>query len=391
MKNDIYTINNLQNFIISWFLFDWYAKDYNFLDPIIFWEHKELFIYLSKNWNAINPDLLNIIDFNWIKKLETYYSSEFITSRDKFIIELYDFFIKNKVISSTDIYSEIENAKKIKNKLEEIRTWNINASNSIKTLLLDIEWYIEENKNRCWIAWFKTSIPTLDKFTEWLQPWTVMRLNAYSNIWKSKFSYQVCNNLLKQWKSVIYFSLEVNKKIVWLNLLANWYQEDFNNIRYWRKMIDFSDYYENKLEIVDNIYHINDIINYTEVKKPDVIFIDFIQNIKSEWWSEYEKLSNIAIEIQQLAIRNNIAVFDLSQIANEWINYKRWWIIPSKWSWSLVASADVWLMLYKKDWRLYLNIAKNKFWQNDIEIWLEANFSKWIFKDLWEIDTLFNV
>lgn len=64
-----------------------------------------------------------------------------------------------------------------------------------------------------------------------------------------------------------------------------------------------------------------EIEEYTQTKKPDVIFIDFIQNVRCSGKSEYERMTEIAFRIQQLAIKNNIAIFDLSQVSNEGANY----------------------------------------------------------------------
>jgi predicted ATP-dependent serine protease len=58
-------------------------------------------------------------------------------------------------------------------------------------------------------------------------------------------------------------------------------------------------------------------VNYTESRKPDVIFIDFVQNIQTSKENEYQAMTEVAVKIQQLAIKNNIAVFDMSQISNE--------------------------------------------------------------------------
>ena len=92
-------------------------------------------------------------------------------------------------------------------------------------------------------------------------------------------------------------------------------------------------------------------------------------------------MTNIAIDIQQMAIKNNIAVFDLSQVSNEWAKYKKWWIIPSKGSGALVASADVGLLLQREWEKTSLFIAKNKFWHNGVEIQMSVDFSKWDFVD----------
>jgi len=379
-------IQNIQRYLIAWFLSHDVISDYKWLlNPKMFWQYFKVFNYLMDNWNGYTPWLLGVINWKEFIEVMSFYSHEFIWDRDKYILELFDWYAKESYLEWTNLLPFLFDIKRIKDRIEEIRTGNQNKSNSIKLLLFKAEKEIERAiENWDDILWFKTWLITLDRFTDWLQKGTVMRLNWYSNIWKSKLAYFVCNNLLRQKLRICFFSLEVTKIKVLLNLLANWYKQDYYTLAKGKELIDFSDYYENNLDIIDNLYDIKDIIRYAEVKKPDVIFIDFLQNLKWAWTSEYERLSNIAIDIQQLAITNNIAVFDLSQVSNDWIDYKRGWVIHSKGSWWLVASADVWLILRKKDWGYLLNIAKNKFWQNDIEIDLRIDFSKWIFTDLGE-------
>lgn len=379
-------ILNIQRFLIAWFLSDWHSEDYKWvIKSKMFWIYQDVFEYLIENGNNFTPDLLKVISWEEFTTVMWFYSSDFVTNRDKYILELFDWYVKTSFEDWNDIFSRLNDIKKIRDRLEEIRTGNISKDYSITNLLIEAENLSLIMKDKEGILGYKTWLPTLDKYTEWLQKWTVMRLNAYSNIGKSKLSYFICNNLLKQNASIIYFSLEVTKVRVAYNLLAHWYWKDYNTIAKAREMIDYSSYANNKIEVIDDMYDINEIVRYTELRKPDVIFIDFIQNIKGHWNSEYERLSNIAIDIQQLAIKNNIAIFDLSQISNEWMNYQTGGMIPSKWSWSLVASADVWLMLYKKWDQLYLDIAKNKFWQNAVTIQLKSNFSIWDFEDLWLI------
>ena len=84
------------------------------------------------------------------------------------------------------------------------------------------------------------------------------------------------------------------------------------------------------IEIIDNKYNLDGIIFYAESRKPDVVFIDFVQNIRTTGKSEYESMTEVAVKIQQLAIQNNIAVFDLSQIANDGTGYEFGGVIKSK-------------------------------------------------------------
>lgn len=380
-------IKYIQNYLIIWFMTYWGFEDFKWLvKSEMFWEYWKALEYMFDNWNNITPELVKLLW--WAEHFYEISSNvpthNFIEEKFKCIKELFEWYIKIQYEWNKNIIEYLNEINVIYNKIEEVRTGRTGRCDLI-SLLIDAEKEIEQNLERWdWILWYKTGIKSIDKITEWLQPWTVMRLNAYSNTWKSKLSYAICNNILKQDKKVIYFSLEVTKNKVLLNLLANWYNKDYYTIAKWKELIDFSDYSKNKLEIIDSIFDIKDIVRYTEIKKPDVIFIDFVQNIKGTWNSEYERLSNIALEIQLMAIKNNIAVFDLSQIANEWNNYRKGWVIPSKWSWWLVASADVWLMMYKQDWRLLVNIAKNKFWVNNYEFELKPDFSKGTFQDLGE-------
>jgi len=235
---------------------------------------------------------------------------------------------------------------------------------------------------------YATGFPLLDRFTEGIQKGTVTRLNAYSNVGKSKFSYQICNSLLDQWAHVLYFSLEVQRNMVIYQLIANKYKKPIGDVyRMQFDDIDFTDLFMKKLEIIDDKYSLSEILQYAELRKPDAIFIDFVQNIQSEGKSEYERMTNIAVAIQQLAIKHNIAIFDLSQISNSGTNYVQGDAVPSKWSGALVASCDIGLVMKKdklRDNTVIIHIAKNKFGYNGKSIDYSADFSKWVFSEIGE-------
>ncbi len=151
--------------------------------------------------------------------------------------------------------------------------------------------------------------------------------------------------------------------------------------------IDFWELFTKKIEIIDDKYSLSEIIAYTEMRKPDMIVIDFVQNIRADGKSEYERMTTIATELQQLAINQKIAIFDLSQVSNEWSKYMQGDAIPSKGSGALVASADVWLVLKREKGesdKIVLHIAKNKFWQNWKSIDYDVDFSRGIFTEQWE-------
>lgn len=276
-------------------------------------------------------------------------------------------------------------------KVDEAKAKEQSKSYTIRNMFDDMYADLTEKSDRKSegkTLWYSTGFPLLDRYTEGIQKGTVTRLNAYSNVWKSKFSYQIVNKILDQWAHVVFFSLEVTKHTILYNLIANryrmpisWvYRMEFDNVDFWKL-------FTKKLEIVDDKYTLYEILQYAEIRKPDVIVIDFVQNIRSDGKSEYERMTNIAVEIQQLAIKNNIAVFDLSQISNDGTKYTQGDAIPSKWSGALVASADVGLVLKKeKDDpnKIILHIAKNKFGQNGKSIDYKVDFAKWLFFEIGE-------
>ena len=150
--------------------------------------------------------------------------------------------------------------------------------------------------------------------------------------------------------------------------------------------IDFGELFEQNIEIVTDKYQLNEILWYTSMRKPDIVVIDFVQNIRTEWnGSEYERMTEVAIKLQQLAIKENIAVFDISQVSNEWAKVESD-IIPSKWSGALVASADVWLLMKRdkvEEDRIQIKIAKNKFWWRKTMEY-RVDYETWFFTEIGE-------
>lgn len=378
-------IQYVQKYLIAWFIEYWAEEYKGILTGKMFGRLWEMFEYLRDNGNQKKPEFYTIAtkieDFTDIIDM----TQDVYTKYDlpKYARQLFEYYIS---INQSKSIENLDKVKSVLDRIEYINTWS--KKSTIFDVFSQVEQTIEENKWR-WDepVWYATWIQTIDKHCDGLRPWTVMRINAYSNTGKSKLSYFMVNNFLRQNKKVAYFSLEVTPDMVLLNLLANWYKEDFKSIERGKKIIDFSEYYEvckNNLDILDPKFSdISDIERFVELNKPDIVCIDYIQNVGLKWSSsEYEKLSSIANRIQLIAISNKCAILDLSQISNEWFTYKVWGMIPSKWSWALVHAADVGIMLYQRDDQLKLAIAKNKFGQKDIETTLKFDFSKGIFEDL---------
>lgn len=90
------------------------------------------------------------------------------------------------------------------------------------------------------------------------------------------------------------------------------------------------------------------------------MFIDYVQGINCPGSSEYERLSKLALDMQQMAIRNDIVVFSISQVNNE-SRSKDGVSSTLKGSGGLFSSSDVIFILYEESGIIKLDITKNKF------------------------------
>lgn len=233
--------------------------------------------------------------------------------------------------------------------------------------------------------WFKTWIKIIDNNCEWIQPWTVTRLNAYSNHGKTRLAIWIMVNLLRQWISCWFFSTEVTKEHFFPILAGTYMQVWDKEVKYGRVAIDWDNITALPIKFYQDKYRLNDIIANAKKEKFQVVFIDFAQNIDAGYPGRlFENMTAYAQEIQRFAIENNVAVFDLSQISAEWAKSKSSDVIPSKGSGTLVESADVSLVMERTMFDsnatvIDLAIRKNKYWPlASCELTVDYNHSHYV-------------
>lgn len=225
-----------------------------------------------------------------------------------------------------------------------------------------------------WKRWLDWPLKEIDKYTQWIIEGTVYTIWAFSNTWKSQLAYEYASYFIRQWKKVLFISTEVWVGDLLVFIARNYYRKDYFNLLSWKESINIKDF--QNLYLYDNIKDFTKIKEKVEELKPDYVFIDFIQSIKHIWATEYERLSNIAVDMQELAIQKSITIFSLSQVNNN-SRDTDWSDITLKWSWWLFSSSDVILWLYRDNWQLKLSIAKNKFWKARISFDMHIDFINW--------------
>ncbi len=394
-----------EQWVIWWILVDWNLINSTILNENDFYDtmYQKMFkIFLSLKKHSKNIDIIVVSDFiksHWLEKqISLVDLMELSESWSVYNFANYERIVKEKSNRRTMIQyaREVENIaycenQEMDNVLEKVENiseyvFDIKPKESIWDTISYVNSF-EEMKDKVisrWgMLWDKSLYPVVDKYTKWIIEWKVYTLVAYSNVWKSKMSYTYVADMLKQGKKVMYVSLEVDKAMLFSNLLSTYYDKDYWEILKEDFYYDMSDF--EKLEIYDDIYKLEEIKTMIKTRSPDVVFIDFIQNVQTSWNSETEKMTNVAQELQQLAITTWITLFNLSQANNE-SRFKWWDAIQPKWSWAIFASSDVIFAMSREEGQLYFTIAKNKYWRAQKKFLCEPNQTYSQFKIVEEID-----
>jgi len=202
------------------------------------------------------------------------------------------------------------------------------------------------------------TIPEIDTHRIFIRG-NVTRIGAFSNTGKSNFAYWITAKMLEQGYKGAVFSTEVIKPIVLARMVQH-----FDGTYFWDLINKKATPTEEARHNVRNltIFDSTDGVNYLEQieniisnhKNLDFIMVDFCQDIKDKQKSKdlFMRMSEYAIEIQDMAKKYNICIIDLSQVANEEVSQKNTYKEKSgftslKGSGDLFSKADIVLSLQR--------------------------------------------
>lgn len=152
-------------------------------------------------------------------------------------------------------------------------------------------------------------------------------IGAYTGMGKSFFAGSILFHIAKNGFNTAYFSLEISNEMVISRLIGS-----IANIKPTRLMAGFltEEEYELRIKAEAEIEEYDDFMNlyddlydFEKIKLEilengyEFVVVDFIQNIISGQRDEYERLSYIALQFQQLAKETNCCILLLSQLSNE--------------------------------------------------------------------------
>lgn len=207
---------------------------------------------------------------------------------------------------------------------------------------------------------FDTGFGKLDERTGGLIPTQSWIVGAYTGVGKTFFLLQVILNVLEQGGKVVLFSTEMDRKMNILRMLGNLAGLGTlnmmrgkmleNELDEFKKAQEKMRAWKDQLTIYDNVYDIATIRLKSKklklTKGLDIIVVDFIQNLRGRE-SIYERMSEAAVALQQMAQELNVTMLIGSQVSQNAAGWQSKEAIEFKGAGEIAAIADVALWLMK--------------------------------------------
>ena len=190
----------------------------------------------------------------------------------------------------------------------------------------------------------------------------LITIGARPAMGKTAFMYNIMENMAKEGKKCVLFSLEMSTEQVIRRLLAQISEVDFIKLRTgniptqdWEKI---SSAMETLVELPISIdetcaIDVNEIEKKIKETKPDVVFIDYLQLISSpKKMDRSNQLETIMKELKRIAVENEVVIFINSQLSRalECRMDKRPMLSDLRDSGGIENISDVVIFIYRHDY-----------------------------------------
>lgn len=156
----------------------------------------------------------------------------------------------------------------------------------------------------------------LDRITKGIRKGKTYRIGAPSNTWKSQLVYTIINNLLAQNAKVMFVTLENSIETTLSFILSNHQKvpnDDIMSMKVdgdW----DYLDKNRDNLCIVQDVFDLNAIFSKVVEFSPDVVILDYIWLMSIKGFTEEQKYTEYAIQVQRFVKSTQVAWIDLSNL-----------------------------------------------------------------------------
>jgi len=240
-------------------------------------------------------------------------------------IEHYNNIIRKKTIQRK-IYEIFQNIKKGKIKLEEgILQIESISQNDIQEETFSM---ILENtlQNSTKGTQYKFGIETFNQYLGGVDKGELITIGGYTSSGKSCLAIQLAIDFAQDGKKVLYLSTEMTPIEIGRRILSNLNRKNIMDFRRGKfeegerealqSIINIISKISDKWEMnIKKVNDINDIIKYVRKYKPEIVFIDYLQNMGGDsHLTDYQRVTRNIKDIQNLALQEEITVFVLSQL-----------------------------------------------------------------------------
>lgn len=223
----------------------------------------------------------------------------------------------------------------------------------------------------------QTGFQHLDRALGGLRKGSLSYIGAYPSTGKTSFACNIMRKNLHDKKKVQCFSLEMSKEQILDRLFSAMLEIDYRSIDEKHiteeeqiKLTEFANqiWKLKNLSISDNVYSIETMANKISQFKPDLVVVDFLQNIRAtgHFATRKNQIDYISSELKRLARVNNCAIIVLSQLAR---SNEKPTMSSLKESGNLEADGDYIMLMY----RPYVIDKSGKYQPEQTEILLDKN------------------
>ena len=206
--------------------------------------------------------------------------------------------------------------------------------NDVSGILAEIHKDMVQGEKNKWRG-YQTGFKWLDQQTGGFIPTQCWVIGSATGTGKTFFTLQLILNILEQGAKICLFSTEMDRKTNMLRLIGN--LAGIGTIKIMKGLLDENERkqvkiaanklkkFNKQLMIYDNVYSVEEIRLKAKKQKLsgglDIVIVDFIQNLRGAE-SIYERMSNAAIQLQQIAQELDVTVVITSQVSQASIGWK---------------------------------------------------------------------
>ncbi len=238
----------------------------------------------------------------------------------------------------------------------------------------------------------------IDNMLTWFKPGELIILAARPSMWKTSFALNVLSNIAETWKTVAFFSLEMNSESIVDRLISENAQVPMHKISKWDlDQEDFSKIWEAMETLSWKHIYIDDkwVATVPTLKSKlrklkiekwslDLVIIDYLQLMHGTIfvWNRVQEISEISRWLKELARELEIPIIALSQLSRavEQRIDKKPQLSDLRESGAIEQDADSVIMLHRED---YYDPDTDRKWSTDICIRKNRNGA------VWEVELMF--